>query len=41
MIAKEISDLENDNELKWDLEVPKYNVFIDTFISNGQAMEQN
>lgn len=31
MIAKAIGDLENDNELKWDLDVPKYNVFTDTF----------
>lgn len=42
MIAKEISDLENDNELKWDLEVPKYNVFTDTFYfkwtSNGAEL---
>lgn len=42
MIAKEISDLENDNELKWNLEVPKYNVFTDTFYfrwtSNGAEL---
>lgn len=30
-IAKEMGDLENDSKLKWDLEVPKYNVFNDTF----------
>lgn len=42
MIAKEISDLENDNILKWDLEVPEYNVFTNTFYfkwtSNGELM---
>lgn len=42
MIAKEISDLENDNILKRDLEVPKYNVFTNTFYfkwtSNGELM---
>lgn len=26
MTAKEIRDLENDNALKWDLEVPEYSV---------------
>ena len=31
-IAKEMGDLENDSKLKWDLEVPKYNVFNDTFL---------
>lgn len=31
MIVKAIGDFENDNELKWDLDVFKYNVFIDIF----------
>ena len=31
MIAKEMGDLENDSKLRRDLEVPKYNVFTDTF----------
>lgn len=31
MIAKEMGDLKSDSTLKWDLEVPKYNVFTDTF----------
>lgn len=42
MIAEEIRDLKNDNILKWDLEVPEYNVFTDTsyfkWKSNGELM---
>lgn len=40
--GKEISDLDNDRELTWDLEVPKHNVFTDTFYfkwtSNGAEL---
>lgn len=31
MIAKEMGDLQNDTKLRRGLEVPKYNVFTDTF----------
>lgn len=42
MIAKEMSDLENASKLRRGLEVPKYNVFTDTFYfkwtSNGAEL---